>query len=103
MPRHSSYRIAEEELRGEHRAEYGANIIKNLSNELTVKYGFTKSNLYSFYSFYKAYPEIFQTVSGKSEIRLSWSHYNTFLSKILDRTARKWYEDEAIRKRRINQ
>ena len=56
MTRHSSYRIAEEELRGEHRAEYGANIIKNLSNELTVKYGFTKSNLYSFYSFYKAYP-----------------------------------------------
>ena len=25
----------------------------------------TKSNLYSFYSFYKAYPDIFQTVSGK--------------------------------------
>jgi hypothetical protein len=62
------YRIAEEELDGENRAEYGANIIKNLSKKLSAKYGkgFTKSNLYSFYSFYKAYPEIFQTVSGKS-------------------------------------
>ncbi len=29
------YRIAEEELAGENRAEYGANIIKKLSKELT--------------------------------------------------------------------
>ena len=28
------YRIAEEELKGESRAEYVANIIKNISNEL---------------------------------------------------------------------
>lgn len=41
------YRIAEEELAGENRAEYGANIIKNLSKKLTQKYGkgFTKTNL----------------------------------------------------------
>lgn len=54
-----------------------------------------KSNLYSFYSFYKAYPDIFQTASGKSEIQLSWSHY-AILSRILDSTARKWYEDEVV-------
>jgi predicted nuclease of restriction endonuclease-like (RecB) superfamily len=92
------YRIAEEELEGENRAEYGANIIKNLSKELSAKYGkgFTKSNLYSFYSFYKAYPEIFQTVSGKSSVRLSWSHY-AILSKIFDTNARNWYEQEAVR------
>lgn len=61
------YRIPEEEMKGENRAEYGASIIKKLSAELMKKYGkgFTKSNLYSFYSFYKAYPDIFQTVSGK--------------------------------------
>ena len=43
------YRISEEEMKGENRAEYGANIIKKLSAELTQKYGkgFTKSNLYS--------------------------------------------------------
>lgn len=33
------YRIAEEEIDGEGRAEYGANIIKKLSKELTAKYG----------------------------------------------------------------
>lgn len=37
------------------------------------------SNLYSFYSFYKTYPEIFQTSSGKSEGLLSWSHYAVLL------------------------
>ena len=49
------YRIAEEELQGETRAEYGQEIIKNLSKELTTIYGkgYAKSNLYSFYSFYK--------------------------------------------------
>ena len=92
------YRIAEEEFEGENRAEYGANIIKRLSKELTTLYGkgFTKSNLYSFYSFYKAYPEIFQTVSGKSEFHLSWSHY-VILSKVYDKKARNWHEQEAIR------
>lgn len=63
------YRIAEEELRGEDRAEYGANVIKTLSSELTKVYGkgFTKTNLYSFYSFYKCFPEIFHSLSGKSQ------------------------------------
>ena len=38
--------------------------------------GFTKSNLYSFYSFYRESPEIFHSVSGKSGssvIRSVWS------------------------------
>lgn len=62
------YRIASEELQGEDRAKYGAEIIKKLAKELSAEYGkgYTKSNLYSFYSFYKTYPEIFQTPSGKS-------------------------------------
>ena len=33
------YRIAEEELAGEERAEYGAEVIRRLSKELTKKYG----------------------------------------------------------------
>ena len=92
------YRIPEEEMKGENRAEYGASIIKKLSAELMKKYGkgFTKSNLYSFYSFYKAYPDIFQTVSGKSSLPLSWSHY-AILSRVLDKAARTWYEEEAVR------
>ena len=66
-------RISEEELKNSGRAKYGLEIIKKLSKILTEEYGkgFTKTNLYSFYSFYKTFPEIFQTVSGKSEALLS--------------------------------
>lgn len=91
------YRIASEEMRGEERAQYGAEIINKLAKDLTARYGkgFTKSNLYNFYSFYKVYPQIFQTVSGKSERVLSWSHYAALL-QIKDPKARTWYEREAI-------
>ena len=90
------YRIASEELNGEDRADYGAEVIKKLSFEMTKEFGkgYTKSNLYSFYSFYKTYPEIFQTSSGKSAILLSWSHYNVLL-QVKDKIARDWYEKEA--------
>ena len=89
-------RIGEEELAGEARAEYGAEVIKELSKELTQKYGkgFTKTNLYNFYRFYKCFPEIFHTVCGKSNACLSWSHYRTLL-QVHDEAARKWYEKEA--------
>ena len=89
------YRIAEEELQGEDRAEYGANIIKKLAKELTTEYGkgFTKTNLYHFYSFYKAYPEIFHSESGK--LLLSWTHYRILL-QVNDKNARVWYEKEAL-------
>lgn len=89
-------RIAEEELSQRGRAEYGLEVIKSLAKSLTKRYGrgFTKSNLYSYYSFYREFPEIFQTVSGKSERLLSWSHY-TVLLQVKDRQARDWYENEA--------
>ena len=91
------YRIAEEELKGESRSEYGANVIERLSKSLTEKYGkgFTKSNLYNFYSFYKCFPEIFHSVSGKSGLYLSWTHYRTLL-QVDDKAARDWYEKEAV-------
>ena len=75
------HRIAEEDFLGADRAEYGANIIAKLSKTLTAEYGkgFTKTNLYNFYSFYREYPEIFQTLSGKSPTLLSWSHYAILL------------------------
>ena len=91
------YRIAEEELQGADRAEYGAKIIAKLAKELTAEYGkgFTKTNLYNFYSFYKAYPEIFHSLSGKSAALLSWTHYRILL-QVNDNAARKWYEQEAF-------
>lgn len=91
------YRIASEEMQDRERAKYGAEIIKNLSKELSAEYGkgFTKTNLYAFYSFYKMYPKIFQTSSGKSQRLLSWSHY-TVLLQVNDEKARAWYEKEAV-------
>ena len=91
------YRISEEEFRGEARSEYGASVIKKLSKSLTAKYGkgFTKTNLYSFYSFYKCFPGIFQTPSGKSADLLSWSHYAVLL-QVKDKVARDWYEKEVL-------
>ena len=88
-------RIYEEELKG-NRAEYGREIIKNLSTGLTKEYGkgYTKTNLYSFYLFYKMYPNIFHAVSGKSI--LTWTHYRSLL-KVEDENARSWYEKEAIK------
>lgn len=90
-------RIAEEILDGENRAEYGSEVIKNLSRKLTEIFGkgFAKSNLYSYYRFYIYFPKIFHTLCGKSfgEL-LSWSHYRTLL-QIEDKTARDWYAQEA--------
>lgn len=91
------YRIAAEEF-GEDRAKYGAKVIKKLSKELTNKYGrgFTKTNLYSFYNFYKKFPNIFHSASGKFETLLTWTHYRVLI-QVEDKTARNWYADEAAK------
>ena len=127
-------RIQHEVLKDK-RAEYGEQIIANLASQLTERYGrgYKKSNLYLFISFYKehsnifqsatgklltgAAAEIFQSVTGKSEIvpamtelsleldlygqlapaqplRLSWTHYSIILQES-NAKAREWYEQEA--------
>ncbi|MBR6579572.1 MAG: DUF1016 family protein [Clostridia bacterium] len=90
------YRIAEEELNGNHRAEYGKEIVKKLSKELTDQYGkgFDYSSLYKFVRFYKMFPDILDSVSPKSYPLLSWTHYRSLL-QVEDESARKWYEKEA--------
>ena len=89
------YRIAEEELKGNARADYGVELIKNLSKELTKEYGkgFTKTSLYNCYAFYKQFQNIFQSATGKSLNLLSWTHYTTLL-QVKDKKARDWYEKE---------
>lgn len=91
------YRIAEEELKGENRAEYGASIIKKLAKELTAEYGkgFDYSSLYKFVRFYKAFPHILDSVSPNSIRLLSWTHYRVLL-QVEDEKARSWYEKEAV-------
>ena len=91
------YRIAEEELKGKDRADYGFEVIKNLSKELTKKYGkgFNKTNLYNYSLFYKMFQNIFHSVSGKFERLLSWTHYRILLH-VFDKEARDWYAKEAF-------
>ena len=90
------YRIASEELQGEKRAEYGMEVIKKLSKELTKDYGkgFDYSSLYKFVRFYKAFPNILDSPSPKSAPLLSWTHYRALL-QVEDEKARAWYAREA--------
>lgn len=91
------YRIAEEELGGEERSEYGLQVIKKLSKELTTLYGkgYDRGTLYRCLRFYKMYPEIVASVGQQSNILLSWTHYRILL-QVEDEKARKWYEKEAF-------
>ncbi len=88
-------RIAEEELKGQNRAEYGSEVIKRLARELTTLYGkgFDYSSLYKFVRFYKLFPQILDSVSTKS-VLLTWTHYRTLLQVDNDE-ARQWYATEA--------
>ena len=56
------YRIAEEELKGEGRADYGTEIIKKLSKELKEEYGkgFDSRNLYYFFEFLQNFSKHFE-------------------------------------------
>lgn len=64
--------IVENEQNGNIKAEYGKQILKELSKELRkiLGSGFSVSNLQYMRRFYIAYPKQ-QTVS----VKLSWSHY----------------------------
>lgn len=90
------YRIAEEEFGGEERSEYGVKTIKNLSEELTTRYGkgYDRGNLYHCLKFYKLFPEIVASLRQQSGVLLSWTHYRVLL-QVEDEQARAWYEKEA--------
>ena len=84
--------IVEDEQGHEQRAEYGKELINDLSRQLTREYGrgFSRSNLQNMRNLYLSYP-ICQTLSGK----LTWSHYCELLS-ISDEKKRSFYEKESI-------
>lgn len=105
-------RIVEVEQQGEERAEYGEEILKRLSKDLTDKFGrgFSRQNLQQMRLFYLGWQKC-QTLSGKSadkqisEFRfaeidkyfsLPWSHYVRLLS-VKNENARDFYEKEALR------
>ena len=91
-------RIVEEEQKGESRAIYGNNMMKNLSEKLQITFGkgFSTDNLENMRRFYLAYP-ISETVSRKFQVpdfQLSWSHYQVLI-RISDKEERSFYEIEA--------
>jgi predicted nuclease of restriction endonuclease-like (RecB) superfamily len=107
--------IVEEYQQGETRAEYGANLLKNVSAELTQKLskGYSVQNLERMRNFFLIYSksskelrnsEVFQKSSnnlrifGNEDINLlpiSWSHY-LFLMQIDDEQERQFYEIETF-------
>lgn len=82
--------IVEDEQNGNTRAEYGKQVLANLSNELQQEFGkgFDTRNLRYMRSFYLTYP-IWNTVCSE----LSWSHYRTLI-RIENEQARNWYMQE---------
>ncbi|WP_376777578.1 YhcG family protein [Flavobacterium covae] len=87
-------KIVEEEQNGKERAQYGKEIIKTISIELTREFGkgFSERNIRNFRQFFIAFPEveIWQTLSAK----LNWSHFQLVL-KVADENARMYYLKEA--------
>src|SRR4051812_8443748 len=61
-------RIVLEEQRGTRRAEYGEELIEQLAQRLTTRFGrgFGRANLWQMRAFYLTYAEIPQTASGES-------------------------------------
>jgi len=84
--------IVEEEQNGKSKAEYGQNLITELSHKLTTEFGkgFSTTNLKQMRTFYLTFSKG-QTVSD--EFRLSWSHY-LMLMRIDNVEERKFYEIE---------
>ena len=84
--------IVENEQNGNIKAEYGRQILKELSKELRkiLGSGFSVSNLQYMRKFYITYPK-YQTLS----VKLSWSHYCELLS-IDNVDERNFYEKECI-------
>ena len=115
--------IVEEEQNGKERAEYGKQILKGLSEQLTSEFGkgFSVDNLQNMRKLYLTYSnyetlfsisesnitksETVSSISVKNELTtltlnfmLTWSHY-IFLMNIDDSKERKFYEIESIKYR----
>lgn len=86
-------RIVEEEQRGQHKAEYGARLLENLSKALSASFGkgFSYANLRNFRQFYLTYPD--QAICYTLCSKLSWSH-NRLIMRLDDPKARDYYLTE---------
>jgi predicted nuclease of restriction endonuclease-like (RecB) superfamily len=87
--------IVEEEQAGKGRAEYGKQLIIDLSKKLTLEFGkgFSVTNIQQMRIFYLVFQKQ-QTLSAN--FNLSWSHYLK-LMRIENQDERSFYEIEAVR------
>ncbi|RJP59600.1 MAG: DUF1016 domain-containing protein [Deltaproteobacteria bacterium] len=91
--------IVEDEQQGKERAEYGKQVLEDLSQKLTQNFGkgFSVVNLRQMRAFYLTY-SIQQTVSAELQaprFQLSWSHYLK-LMRIENHDERSFYEIECV-------
>jgi predicted nuclease of restriction endonuclease-like (RecB) superfamily len=97
--------IVEEEQNGSSRADYGKQVLKELSDKLTSEYGrgYSIANLKNFRQFYLVFPEVCQEISTDNSdlpIRytvcseLNWSHFR-LLMRVENQVAREFYRKEA--------
>lgn len=85
--------IVEHEQNGSLRAEYGKEVLKNLSDRLTEEFGkgFDVRNLRNMRAFFLTFPK---WNAVRSE--LTWTHYRLLL-RVEDEAARNWYLEESVR------
>lgn len=88
-------KIVVQEQNGKERANYGEEVLKELSKSLTAEFGkgFSSANLRNFRQFYLTYPDeqICYTLCSK----LSWSH-NRLIMRVDDVGAREYYLRESL-------
>jgi len=83
--------IVEEQQQGQQRAEYGKNLLVELSKRLSAEFGrgFDRTNLQQMRAFYLAYP-----ICDALRHELTWTHYRLLLR--VDRPeARAFYETDS--------
>ncbi len=93
--------IVEEEQNGKECADYGTQLLTELSQNLTKEFGkgFSLTNLKQMRQFYSTYSKFATLEKGQTlsdEFKLSWSHYLK-LMRIDDELERKFYEIETFK------
>jgi predicted nuclease of restriction endonuclease-like (RecB) superfamily len=84
--------IVEEEQQGNHRAEYGAGLLKYLAERLTNDFGkgFDEREIRRIRQFYRAFP-----IRDALRPELTWTHYRLII-KVDNEKARAWYVAESV-------
>ena len=87
-------RIVEEEQQGQKRAEYGAKLIANLAQQLTLEFGsgYGKRSLEQYRRFYLSFRDI--EIANACVRNLTWTHFRIIMREATPE-GRLWYLKEA--------